>query len=80
MGNDLEIFRKIRFAIDAAGKGKKTAEMHLQLIKYVRRLEHLSNEEIRKGVGLGKSFRTEVGKMRRIIGRLEHADLNVEKI
>lgn len=80
MDNEERIYAEIRKALREAAPRAKSAEMHLQLIKYADELKHVRREVICDGIGVSQSFRTVVGKMIKIVSRLKAAGLDVTKI
>lgn len=74
------IYRSIAEAIERASSNERTAEMHLQMIKYAGELSDVSGREFCERVGLGPSFGTEFSKMKRIFDRLERAGLDTKLI
>lgn len=75
-----EIYDRIKRAIDRAPRNAYVAELHLQCIKYAELLEGVSGREFSESIGLGPAWGTEFVKMRKIVGRLKSAGLDVEQI
>ncbi|WP_168068417.1 HTH-like domain-containing protein [Sphingomonas kaistensis] len=75
-----EIFERIKRAVDRAPRNGYVAELHLQCLKHAHEFEGLSNREICDELGLASSWGTEIAKMRKILGRLEAAGLDVHLI
>ncbi|WP_439212539.1 HTH-like domain-containing protein [Duffyella gerundensis] len=80
MTKEQKIFAAIKEARSKALDGEKTAELHLQLIKYADDLKHLDRKAICEELGIEKSYAAEIGKMRNIIDRLKSAGLDTAKI
>ncbi|CAM4257598.1 Transcription factor [Novosphingobium lubricantis] len=75
-----EIFNAISRAINDAPRNSYVAELHLQCIKYMDRLEGVSGREFCEGVGLKPAWGTEFVKMRKIAPRLKQAGLDAGRI
>ena len=75
-----EDVKLIKDAINNAPIGSKTAEYHLQFIKYARKLTDVSSKELCELIGAKTSFHIEVNKMKKIVDRLVAAGLNIDKI
>ena len=75
-----QIFNEIKQAIEQSEGGGRTAEMHLQMIKYASALSEVTGREFCEGVGLNPSFGTEFLKMKRLLPRLVAANLDVDLI
>lgn len=75
-----DIFKLIRQEIDRAPEKRRTAEMHLQMLKYSEIFSEMSGREFCEGVGLGASFATEFSKMKNIFERLQSAGLDASRI
>ena len=78
--NTSEILARIRSAIDTAPRNGRSAEFHLQIIKYADELKDLTGKEFCEGLGIGQSFGTEFAKMKKITKRLKQANLDVNLI
>lgn len=76
----LPVYSAIQKAIADAAPGAKTAEMNLQLIKYADTLKHLNCEVICEGIGINKSFRSEVLRIMKIAERLKAAGLDASRL
>jgi len=76
----MEVFARIRNAIEKAPRNAYVAELHLQCLKYARELEGVSGREFCEGVGLKPAWGTEFVKMRKIHPRLVEAGLNCNLI
>lgn len=70
----------IKDAITNAPVNWKTAELHLQFIKYAKKLDKISSKDFCKLIGAKQSFHVEVNKMKKIVDRLISAGLNIDKI
>jgi len=75
-----EIFRHIANAIEAAPDKQRTAELHLQMIRWADDLSDLSGRAFCESVGLGPSFASEFSKMKNIAQRPRAAGLDVSLI
>lgn len=75
-----EIFRHIANAIKAAPDKQRTAEMHLQMIKWADELSDLSGRAFCDSVGLGPFFAAEFSKMKNSAQRLKAAGLDAALI
>lgn len=70
----------IKEAINNAPLNSKTAEYHLQFIKFAKKLGDVPSKEFCKLIGAKPSFHIEVNKMKKIVDRLIAAGLNIDKI
>ncbi len=75
-----EIFRHIKKCIETAPDQQRSAEMHLQMIKWAEELFDVSGREFCEGVGLKPSFATEFSKMKNIAKRLRNAGLDLDSL
>lgn len=75
-----EIYSRIVAAINAAPISRRTAEMHLQMLKYATVLSDVSGREFSERTGLNPSYGTEFLKMKNIADRLEKAGLDFDRI
>lgn len=80
MTKEQQIYAAIKEAIGKAPEREKTAELHLQILKYATELRHVSREALSEELNIGASYKTEIGKMRNIIDRLIEAGLDPKKI
>jgi len=80
MDNQEQIYAEIKKALRDAPPRAKSAEMHLQLIKYADELKHVPSDIVCDRIGVNQSFRTVVSKMIKIVNRLKAAGLDVSKI
>ena len=80
MTKEQEIYALIRKKRQMAPEGEKTAELHLQLLKYAKALSHVDRKAICEELGIGESYKAEIGKMRNIVKRLQSAGLDLERI
>lgn len=80
MTNEQKIYAAIRDARSKAPEREKTAELHLQLLKYANELRNVNRKAICEELGIGESYTAEIGKMRNIIDRLKAAGLDTSKI
>lgn len=76
----LNIFEKIKIALDEAPRNQYTVELHLQMIKYADELKNITAKEFCEGVGLKNSLGTEFSKMRNLVERLKAAGLDTNHI
>lgn len=76
--NEYEIYRHIRQALSSAPRNQYTVELHLQMIKYADKLEHITAKAFCEGTGLNQSLGTEFSKMRNLTHRLKAAGLNTD--
>lgn len=76
--NEDEIYRHIRQALSSAPRNQYTVELHLQMIKYADKLEHITAKAFCEGTGLNQSLGTEFSKMRNLTRRLKAAGLNTD--
>ena len=67
------IYAEIKKALRDAPPRAKSAEMHLQLIKYADKLKHVPSDIVCDRIGVSQSFRT-------VVNRLKAAGLDVSKI
>lgn len=74
------VYSAIKKALADAAPGAKTAELHLQLIKYADTLKHLNCEVVCEGIGINTSFRSEVLRIVKITERLKSAGLDVSRL
>jgi hypothetical protein len=75
-----DIYAAIRTAVSKAPAREKTAELHLQLLKYANQLRHVDRKSICEELRIGVSYTAEIGKMRNIAARLIDAGLDLSKI
>lgn len=80
MDNHDHIYAEIKKALREAAPRGKSAEMHLQLIKYADELKDIPSDVVCDRIGVNQSFRTVVSKMIKIVNRLKAAGLDVSKI
>lgn len=80
MTSEQKIYHNIKQARLNAEPGKKTAELHLQLLKYANELRNVDRKAICEELGIENSYAAEIGKMRNIIDRLIAAGLEPSKI
>lgn len=80
MTKEQSIYTAIKDAHSKAPEGKKTAELHLQFLKYASELSHVDKIAICEELGISETYKAEIGKMRNIAQRLVAAGLNVNKI
>lgn len=76
--NEDEIYHHIRQALSSAPRNQYTVELHLQMIKYADKLEHITAKAFCEGTGLNQSLGTEFSKMRNLTHRLKAAGLNTD--
>lgn len=77
---DEKILVAISERINAAPKGERTPEIHLQLLKYASDLSHMRPEDICKSIDIPISYSQECRKMRKIFDRLVVAGLEINRI
>jgi len=80
MKKEQEIYKAIKSARSKAPVGEKTAELHLQFLKYAQDLSSVDRKAICEELGISKTYTAEIGKMRNIVDRLVKAGLDVNKI
>tara|TARA_B100001059_G_C17546391_1_gene433010 strand:- start:301 stop:540 length:240 start_codon:yes stop_codon:yes gene_type:complete len=74
------IFDNIETALKNPPGNQFTAEMHLQMSKYVDSLKSITAKEFCQGAGLKGSFGNECSKMRNLIQRLKSEDLYTDSL
>jgi len=80
MKNEKKIYEAMKAARSEAPLGDKTAELHLQFIKYAKELCSVDRKAICEELGISTTYTAEIGKMRNIVDRLVKAGLDVNKI
>lgn len=80
MLREKKIYESIKSARSKATPGEKTAELHLQFLKYAQDLSNVDKKAICEELGISKTYTAEIGKMRNIVDRLVKAGLDVNKI
>ena len=70
----------IRDTINNAPQNAKTAEYHLQFIKFAKKLSDMTGKDVCELINAPSSFYSEVNKMKKIVDRLVAAGLNTDKI
>lgn len=76
----MDVFGRIKQAIDAAPRNGYVAEFHVQVLKYAELLGDMSGREFCERLGLGPAWGTEYMKMRKIADRLRKAGLDPDKL
>lgn len=80
MTPEQKIYSAIKDARRLAANGEKTAELHLQFLKYAKELDRVDRVSVCEELGIPETYKTELGKMRNIVDRLVAAGLDVSKI
>lgn len=80
MTEEQKMYQAIKSARSSAMPGEKTAELHLQFIKYAKELSNIDRKAICEELGISETYTAEIGKMINIADRLVNAGLDVTKI
>lgn len=78
--SSVDVFERIKRAINQAPRNGYVAELHLQVIKHADALDGVSGKEFCEKLDVGQAWGTEFSKMRKIAPRLRAAGLNPDKI
>ena len=76
----VNLYKKMKEALDNSPRQAWTAELHLQVIKYSQEFKTTSGKEFCEELGINASYGTEFAKMKKIADRLIDAGLDVKKI